>query len=83
MPKVRKSRAQQQSEVTKKAFKHALINKNWTVGHLAHLLGKNRSQLSKTINHPMNKQYGTILLIADKLDVNLGEALNGVKTWEK
>ena len=75
MPALRKSKDQIREIEIKKLFTAALIDKDWTQKHLAKLLGMDSGNLSRTINHPLKREFHTLLRIADKLGVNLGEAL--------
>ena len=75
MPALRKSKDQIREIEIKKLFTAALLDKGWTQKHLAKLLGMDSGNLSRTINHPLKREFHTLLRIADKLGVNLGEAL--------
>lgn len=70
MPAIRKSTAVQKEERITKSLKKALIDKGWSVQHLAALCGMQPSNLSRAINHPMKVQLGTILMIAAKLGLD-------------
>lgn len=70
MPAVRKSPAVQQEEIIIKTFKKALIEKGWQAQHLAKLCKMKPPQMSRILNHPMNVQFDTILMIAAKLGVD-------------
>ena len=70
MPKVRKLGTEQKGEQITKLFKKALIDKEWTVKHLAELCGKDKTEIGRVINHPMRVRLETILTIADKLDID-------------
>ena len=56
-------------------FVSALIEKGWTQEHLATLLGKDRSVVGRAINYPLKREFRMLLQIADKLNVNLADAL--------
>lgn len=70
MPKVTKPTFVLREERIVKTFKHALLEKGWTVKHLAKLCGMDTAQLSRTINHPMSVKLDTILMIAVKLGID-------------
>ncbi len=70
MPTVRKPTIVLREEKIVKAFKKALIDKGWSVQHLAVLCNMQPSNLSRTINHPMKVQLETILMIAGKLGID-------------
>ena len=70
MPAVKKpSWTRQEAEVTK-VFKKALVDKEWTVAHLAELIHKQPCNVSRIINNPSKVSLETILLIANKLDIS-------------
>ncbi len=71
MPAIRKitTSAQREDRISK-AFKHALVEKRWTVQHLADLCCMKASNVSRTINHPLNVKLDTILMIASKLGID-------------
>lgn len=75
MPALRKSKDQIREIEIKKLFTAALIEKGWTQKHLAKLLGMEPGNVSRAINHPLKREFHFLLAIADKLGVNLGEAL--------
>lgn len=75
MPALRKNKDQIREIEIKKLFTAALLDKGWSQKHLAKLLGMDSGNLSRTINHPLKREFHTLLRIADKLGVNLGEAL--------
>ena len=75
MPALRKSKDQIREIEIKKLFTAALIEKGWTQKHLAKLIGMDSGNLSRVINHPLQREFQLLLRIADKLGVNLGEAL--------
>lgn len=75
MPALRKSKDQIREIEIKKLFTAALIEKGWTQKHLAKLLGMEPSCVGRAINYPLKREFHTLLRIADKLGVNLGEAL--------
>ncbi len=62
-------RYSQTEEKIVKLFKHALIDKGWTVKHLAALCKIDAGNMSRIINHPMKVQLDTILMIAQKLGI--------------
>lgn len=70
MPKIKETPLQKRESDIVKLFKMALVEKKWTTKHLAKLIGMNAANLSRVINHPMNVRLETILMIADKLDIN-------------
>jgi len=71
MPKLRKSPEDQREANLKKFFKKALLDREWSVKHLAELLGVDAANVSRTINHPMKCEIKTLLRVSDKLGVNL------------
>ena len=75
MPALRKSKDQIREIEIKKLFTAALLDKGWSQKHLAKLLGMDSGNLNRTINHPLKREFHTLLRIADKLGVTLGEAL--------
>ncbi|MBQ2389598.1 MAG: helix-turn-helix domain-containing protein [Clostridia bacterium] len=75
MPALRKNKDQIREIEIKKLFTAALLDKGWSQKHLAKLLGMDSGNLNRTINHPLKREFHTLLRIADKLGVNLGEAL--------
>lgn len=70
MPAVRKPQCVQQEEKIVKAIKHGLVEKGWSVQHLAKLCGMDAGNMSRTINHPMNVKFDTILKIFTKLGID-------------
>lgn len=70
MPAVRKPAHVQREERIVRALKKGLIDKGWTVQHLAGLCGMKPGNMSKTINHPMSVRLETILTIANKLGID-------------
>lgn len=70
MPAVRKPTHIQREERIVIALKTGLINKGWSVQHLADLCGMKAGNMSRTINHPMNVKLETILTIASKLGID-------------
>lgn len=75
MPALRKNKDQIRETEIKKLFTAALLDKGWTQKHLAKLLGMDSGNLSRVINHPLQREFHILLRVADKLGVNLGEAL--------
>ena len=69
MPRVRKPACIEREEAITKMFKRELINKGWSMGHLAKVCGKNLSHVSRVVNNPMNTTVASLVLIADKLGV--------------
>ncbi len=70
MPAVKKPVWVRQEEEITKVFKKALIDKGWTVAHLAQIIKKESGNVSRIINNPSKVRLETILLIANKLDVD-------------
>lgn len=70
MPAVKKPSWIRQEEEVTKIFKKALIDKGWTVAHLAELIKKKPSNVSRILNNPFKVSLETVLLIANKLDIN-------------
>ena len=71
MPALRKTTEQQREISIKIALTSARLEKGWTVGHLAKLLGMKAQQVSLIINHPLQREVQTLLRVSDKLGVNL------------
>ncbi len=69
MPAVKKPAHVQREERIVKTLKIGLINKGWTVQHLADLCGMNPGNMSRTLNNPMSVRLETILTIASKLGI--------------
>ena len=69
MPRVRSLGTNRKGENITKLFKKSLIEKEWTTKHLAELCGKDTSEVSRIINHPLRVRFETILLLADKLGI--------------
>lgn len=70
MPAIKKPAAVQREERIVNTFKHALINKGWSVKHLAELCKMDAGNMSRVINHPTKVQFDTILMIASKLGID-------------
>lgn len=79
MPALRKTKDQIREAEIKKLFTLGLIEKGWTQKHLAKLVGKDPGNISKAINHPLKREFGFMLMLADKVGVNLGDALKESK----
>lgn len=77
MPALKKTKRQQTAIEIKKLFNGGLINKGWSQKHLAELMHKDPAMISKAFNEPFKRDFGFLYDIADKLGVNLGEALIG------
>lgn len=71
MPALRKRPEQLREEAMTKAFKKALVEKDWTQAHLAKLIGSEQATVSKIINHPLKREFRLVLMVADKLNVPL------------
>lgn len=69
MPKTILTPSMQRERNISAALKKALIDKQWTVSHLAELLGMKQGNLSKVLNHPMSVKFDTICRVATKLGV--------------
>ncbi len=69
MPALKKSPAVLRQEAITKSLKKGLIDKGWTVKHLAELCDMDTGALSRTINHPMSVKLETVLNIAKKLGI--------------
>lgn len=69
MPKTILTPSMQREKNVSAALKKALIDKEWTVKHLARLLGMDAGNVSKILNHPMSVKFDTICRVADKLGV--------------
>ena len=77
MPAIKKTKRQQVAADIKYLFKMGLYKKGWTQAHLAELLHKSPAMVSLAFNDPFKRDFGVIWEIAEKLDVNLGQALGG------
>ncbi len=77
MPTLKKTKQQQVAADIKCLFKMGLYKKGWTQAHLAELLHKSPAAISLAFNDPFKRDFRVIWEIADKLDVNLAEALGG------
>lgn len=77
MPALKKTKRQQVAADIKCLFKTGLFKKGWTQAHLAELLHKSPAMVSLAFNDPFKRDFGVIWEIAEKLDVNLAEALGG------
>ena len=77
MPTLKKTKRQQVAADIKCLFKMGLYKKGWTQAHLAELLHKSPAAISLAFNDPFKRDFGAIWEIAEKLDVNLAEALGG------
>lgn len=71
MPTLKKPPWQAREESITKALKCAMTDKGWTQAHLAKLLHKKQPEISRIINAPLKRDLGNILMIADKLGLNL------------
>jgi transcriptional regulator with XRE-family HTH domain len=69
MPRVRKPACLEREENITKTLQRALLDKGWSVGHLAKLCGKNISHISRVIHNPLNVTVSSLVLIADKLGI--------------
>jgi len=67
LPAIKKPVWVRQEEEISKLLKKALIDKGWSVAHLAELLKVDAGNLSRIINHPMRVRFETILMVANKL----------------
>ena len=70
MPALKKSPAVLRQEMITKKFKIGLLEKGWTVKHLAELCGMDAGTMSRAINHPMSVKLETVLNIAKKLGID-------------
>lgn len=77
MPKLKNTKRQQTAADIKCLFKMGLAKKDWTQSHLAKVMGKDPAIISKAFNDPFKRDFGLLYDIADKLNVNLGQALGG------
>lgn len=77
MPALKKTKRQQAAINIKKLFRDGLIEKGWTQNHLAELMHKKPAVISKAFNDPFKRDFGFLYDIAEKLNVNLGDALGG------
>ena len=67
MPRIKKLSCVEREENITKALQRALLDKGWSVGHLAKLCGKNISHVSRVIHNPLNVTVSSLVLISDKL----------------
>ena len=77
MPTLKKTKRQQTAADIKYLFKMGLFRKGWTQAHLAELMHKSPAAISLAFNDPFKRDFGFLYDIADKLGVNLGDALGG------
>ena len=70
MPTIKKTPSAKREEAITRALKIGLIDKGWTVAHLADLCGMHHGQTSRIINHPMKVRLETVLDIAAKLGIS-------------
>lgn len=70
MPKIAKPAVVQREERVTKTFQHALIEKGWSVKHLAELCKMDAGNMSRVLNHPMKVQFETLSMIASKLGID-------------
>ena len=70
MPAIKKPIWVKQEEEIVRILKIGLLDKGWTVAHLAKLMKMNAPNLSKMINHTMSVKFETILTIAGKLGID-------------
>ena len=75
MPALRKTKKQAAAIEIKILFHNGLLKKGWTQKHLAELMGKQECVISKAFNNPFRREFELLYDIADKLGVNLGDAL--------
>lgn len=71
MPALKKRPEQLREEAMTKAFKKALVEKDWTQEHLGKLLGIDRATICRVINNPLKHDLSRVLLLSDKLGVKL------------
>ena len=83
MPALRKSKKELAAIEIKKLFTNGLIDKGWTQLHLAKLMNKQPGVISRAINNPFRREFELLFDIAEKLGVNLGDALGGVGNPQK
>ena len=69
MPRIKKSAAEQREQKIIRNFKVALIEKEWTVSHLAELCNMDPGNLSRLINHPLSVKLETILDVPKTLGI--------------
>lgn len=70
MPKVKKLGISYKEEQLTKLLRKALVDKGWTVKHLAELCNINSDNMSTILNHPMRVRFETIMTIANKLGID-------------
>ena len=70
MPRVKKPDIVLREERIVKNFKIGLIEKGWTVSHLAQLCDMDVGNMCRVINHPMSVRLETVLNIAKKLGID-------------
>ena len=70
MPRVNKPPSVKRAEAITRVLKVGLLDKGWTVAHLAELCGSDGPRISRIINHPQNVKLDTILNIAAKLGID-------------
>lgn len=77
MPTLKKTARQQTAANIKSVFRYALAQKGWTQGHLAQLMGRDPKLISNAMNDPYKRDFGFLLDVADKLDVDFSKAIRG------
>ena len=70
MPRIKKSTAEQREQNIIKTFKKALIEKEWSLNHLAELCNMDPGNMSRLINHPLRVKLETVLDVAKKLGID-------------
>lgn len=71
MPALKKRPEEVMAAAMKRAFKIGLIEKDWTQRHLAKVTGLTRNTITEVFNDPIHRNFETILIVADKLGVNI------------
>lgn len=69
MPKTTLCPSMQREKNISDLLKKGLVDKGWSVKHLAKLLGTDAGNLSRVINHPMSVKLDTICKVAGKLGI--------------
>ena len=71
MPALKLTKNQERNRKITAQFKVALAMKGWTQKHLAKLTGISETFISRIINQPLQRDLLDVLIVADKLGVNL------------
>lgn len=77
MPKLQETANQRRERLITAALKKGLIDKGWTQAHLAQLMRLSRERMNHAVNHPMSHRMADVFKIADRIGVDISEAIGG------